>query len=141
MYWRNEKNKLYKVITLFIFGVLSNFYYMLFSRNPVDVISNDQDITATMSDDSDEMLRGVNPTIQALALFLSNYIQQPLWSYTRVPAIRDLLYLMPHKFSAKKNGEFSVNFFYNEVHNMGITLGNLLKNDAIAHEEEILDLF
>lgn len=87
-----------------------------------------------------ETLRYGDATLQALASFLSSYVQQPLWHHTRVPAIRDVLYLMPHEFAEKKKSEFAVNFFYNEVPHMKVTVGTLLKEDALLQEEEILEL-
>ncbi len=129
-----------KVVTLLFYAVLNSFFYRLFSLDADDF--NFDDICLDLPEDyaNNPTLRSDNSTVQELALYLSNYIKQPLWEYTRVPPVRDVLYLMPQVHTEKKKWEFAVNFFYNEVPHMKINIGNLLQKNVITHDNEIISL-
>ncbi|MFH1831972.1 MAG: hypothetical protein ABH827_04210 [bacterium] len=142
----NKRQKLF--IALCIFSILNIFSFMLFSE-PTDGQTNNETVLSEPENaEIDVMLKSIgatrtmpDPTIEQLAETLSIFIQQPLWTNTRVPAARDALYLMPYKFSPPKKSTFTVNFFYNEIPNMRITIGNLLQTTTIANEKEMLDTY
>ena len=117
------KKKIHRFIIIFIFGAF-DIYLPAPAGNEVDVI--------------DETLRSVDPFIQEFVDLLRSYVKQPLWQHTRMPGIRDVLYLMPHEFTTRRNGELAVNFFYNEVPDMKTTVGNLLQENAIEDKDTIL---
>lgn len=54
------------------------------------------------------------------ALLVAN-INYPLWNQTKAPAGRDILYLLPHKFTAVEQGGFALNFFFNMTNDMKVT--------------------
>jgi hypothetical protein len=65
-------------------------------------------------------IRDFNASDLATAL-LAAKINYPLWNQTKAPAGRDILYLLPHKFTAVEQGGFALNFFFNMTNDMKVT--------------------
>jgi hypothetical protein len=62
-------------------------------------------------------------------------INYPLWNNTKAPAGRDILYLLPHKFTAVEQGGFALNFFFNMTNDMKVTGQDLF--DFVHTEDTI----
>ncbi|KKQ48451.1 MAG: hypothetical protein US69_C0022G0005 [candidate division TM6 bacterium GW2011_GWF2_38_10] len=54
-----------------------------------------------------------------------------LWSNTKAPAGRDILYLLPYKISALERGGIAWNLFFNMTNDMNVGARNLINKDAI----------
>ncbi|MFH1644358.1 MAG: hypothetical protein ABIA74_04250 [bacterium] len=57
-------------------------------------------------------------------------IDTPIWEHTKPPKGRDVLYLIPHKFTAIKYGRLDLNLLYNYTPKMNVTLENLINLDS-----------
>jgi len=139
-----------KIIVLFLALILNSTVETICSQDSYDEILerehlNFDDTNLSNDFDNDETKNikvpaSENSNLQELAFFLSDYVKQPLWSNTRPPAVRDVLYLMPYKPTSEKNKSFSVNIFYNETPHMKVSVGSIIQDGAINDKDAILDL-
>lgn len=66
------------------------------------------------------------PTLKAVL----KQIKQPIWKHTKPPKGRDILYLIPHKFTAIKYGRIDLNLLYNQTPKMNVTARDLVDLDS-----------
>lgn len=95
--------------------------------------------TIDVEDSSRSVVISQDASIQGIALFLREYVKNPLWAKTYAPAGRNVLYLMPHA-TTKKESFFNAHFFYNQTGRMKVTVDDFIPHGAIGSEGEILEL-
>ena len=130
-------------ICLFVFFFSSSQAFFLEEENDIDF--SDINLDEISLDESTPRNKHIEnplkvPTIQGIALFLSNYVKQPLWTNTKAPTGRNLLYLFPFDDTKNKKTACSAHLFYNQTYNMQVTVGDFFPDEAIEGKEEIVDL-
>jgi len=117
---------------------------MLLSMQETDPFSSDTDIEIS-PEAVKEYEKEHNLNLFALRQFdadalagvlLLAKIDYPLWNHTKAPAGRDILYLLPHKFTAVEQGGFALNFFFNMTDDMKVTGQDLFD---FVHTEPIIN--
>ncbi len=119
-------------------------FFIFFSSTNINASSSDFDDNFTFEDydddlyidDSilddpyllDENLRA-DDFLRLLQIVLRQ-IEEPIWQHTKPPKGRDVLYLIPHKFTAIKYGRLDLNLLYNQTHKMNVTLRDLINLDS-----------
>ncbi len=98
-----------------------------------DIFGSDvipMDAVNTQEEKKPFTLRTISPNVLAIGL---SQIEEPIWNFTKAPAGRDILYLLPYKITAIEYGGFVLNFFFNMTSDMRVTANNLLSLDGTVN--------
>jgi len=81
--------------------------------------------------ETQEPLRATPPLdiLELLRIILQG-MPTPLWTTTKPPKGRNILYLIPHKITAIEYGGLDLNLFFNMTNKMDVTFGNLFALDS-----------